>query len=263
MLANPKTLLMPANPVQDGRRVGPGLHLPAASRPFGPNTLQFFEEGERHENTGWQDSELPADEDTDTYVRGGSFDKIPRQKSALLILALLGVGLVTGAALGVRALARAGRKVDAAAAALSRSPNPATLAPPAASVPVGTALPVASPPPPPAVPIAKLIADEAAGAGTVESVGDGDAIPATGDNVPNYAIKHVKKLSQAPRKLHKALAKSEPIQVTGSQDEVDQEANPAMNGEVVEPPPLGNPSRIEPPQQLSPPPEDPVPMEPA
>jgi hypothetical protein len=67
----------------------------------------------------------------------------------------------------------------------------------------------------------------------------------------------------ATPKLHKALAKSEPIQVTGSQDEVDQEANPAMNGEVVEPPPLGNPSRIEPPQQLSPPPEDPVPMEPA
>jgi hypothetical protein len=235
--------------------------VPADSRPFGQNTLQFFEEGVRHENTGWQDTLLPVDEDTDTHVRGGSFDKIPRQKSALLTLALLGVGLVAGAALGVRALARAGWKVDASAAAMSRSPTPATLAPPAASVPVGTALPAASPPPPPAVAIATPIADEGAAVGTVESAGDGDAIPAMGDNVPDYAIKHVKKLAQAPRKLHKAPGKSEPRKVTGSQDEVDQEANSATNGEVGEPPTLENPGRIEPPQQLSAPPEHPVPIE--
>ena len=266
MSANSKMLLITPTPVQGGRSGVRGIRvLPADSRAFGQNTLQFFEEGERHENTGLQDTVLPVDEDTDAHVRGGSFDKIPRQKGALLTLALLGVGLVAGAALGVRALARTGWKVDASAAAMSRSPSPATPAPPAASVPVGTALPAASPPPPPAVPIAKPIANEAAAVGTtVESAGDGDAIPATGDNVPDYAIKHVKKLAQTPRKLHKAPGKSEPRKVNGSQDEVDQEADPATNGEVVEPLlSLRNPGRIEPPQQLSAPPEHPVPIEPA
>ena len=269
MSPNPKTLLIPTTPVQgrtpvQGGRSGlRGMHVPADSRPFGQNTLQFFEEGERHENTGWQDTVLPADEETDTYVRGGSFDKIPRQKSALLTLALLGFGLVAGAALGVRALARTGWKVDASAAAMSRSPTPATLAPPAPSVPIAAALPAASPLPPPAALIAKPVADEAAAVATVESAGDGDAIPATGDNGPNRAIKQVKKLAQAPHKLHKALGKSEPRRITGSQDEVDQEANLATNGEVVEPPPLRNPSHIEPPLQLSPPSEHPVPIEPA
>lgn len=260
MLANSKTLLMPANPVQDGRRVVPGLQLPAASRPFGPNTLQFFEEGERHENTGWQDSELPADEDTDTYVRGGSFDKIPRQKSALLILALLGAGLVTGAALGVRALARTGWKVEASAAAFSRNPAPATPAPTAALVPTATALPPAPPSRPQltAMPIAKPNAGEAPAGGTVESPGDGDATRATGDKVTSYAIKHVKKLAQASRKYHWVPGKSEPRTDIAVQDEFDQEANPATNGEVVEPPPLRNPSPIEPPQQLAPPPEHPA-----
>ena len=261
MLANPKTLLMPASPVQDGRRVVPGLQLPAASRPFGPNTLQFFEEGERHESTGWQDSELPADEDTDTHVRGGSFDKIPRQKSALLILALLGAGLATGAALGVRALARTGWKVEASAAAFSRNPAPATPAPTAALVPTATALPPAPPSRPQvtAMPIAKPNAGEAPAGGTVESPGDGDATRATGDKVTSYAIKHVKKLAQASRKYHWAPGNSEPSTVIAAQDELDQEANPATNGEVVEPPPLRNPSQIEPPQQLAPPPEHPAP----
>jgi len=255
MSANPKTLLIPATPVKGGESIGRGMRAPAGSRPFGQNTLQFFEEGERHEETGWQDTEVPADEDTDTYVQGGSFDKIARQKSALLTLALLAVGLAAGAALGVRALARTGWKVDTFAAAFSRSPAPAKPAPPAAFVPTMTAVPPASPSPPllPTVPIARPNADHPTARGTVESNGNGDAIRATGDKVPNYAIKHVK-LAQVSRKHHKAPGKS------ASQNELDHEANPATSGEVVETPPLRNPSRIEPPQQLSPPPEHPAPI---
>ena len=258
MSPNSKTILVPGVPAQSGGNLGRGMRAPAGSRPFGQNTLQFFEEGERHEEAEWQDTELPAEEDPDTPVPGGSFDKIPRQKSALLTLALLGVGLVAGGALGVRALAKTGTKVDEATAAFSRSPAPA---PPAIVVPTATVLPPAPPAPTaspesPPVPIARRSADEAAAVGTVDFPGDGDAIPAASDKVPDQAIKPTKRLAQASRRRPKAPGRSEP------QNGLDLQANPTTIGEVVETPPLRNPSRIEPPQQLSPPPEHPAPIVP-
>jgi hypothetical protein len=254
MSASSKTLLLPAPPIQRRGSIARGTQVPAGSPPFGQNTLQFFAEGERHESTGWQDTILPADDEPDTRVRSGSFDKIPRQKSALLTVALLGVGLIVGAALGVRALARTGWKVNAAAAALSRSHAPVPSAPPAPLVPTGIVLPPApaSPPTPSVAP--------AAAVDKPEVPRDGESIRAADDNEPNRAIKHAKALAQAEHHRTASPRKVQPRHT--SHDDLEQEANPAVNGEVVQPLPLRNPSRIEPPQELSPPPEHPAPTVP-
>lgn len=254
MPANP--LSNPPPPLQIGKSGNRALRTPAGPVPFGQKTLQFFEEGERHERANWQDTVLPPDEETEEYVVGGPFDKIPRQKSALVILALLSVCLITGIVLGVRALAMTGRKVGTSSIALSRSPAPVPSAPPAASEPNGTP---ASPVLPPASP---ATATEVVTGGRLENASDDNAIGEAGDRAPSNARdKQVKKtLAQASHKRHKAPRKN---QSASAEDGLDHEANPATSGAVVDPQPLKNPASIEPPRLLSPPPEHPAPIAPS
>ena len=70
---------------------------------FGRTAEHFLTEGEEHEARGWKDV-LPLDDEPEPRRRGGSIDKLPRQRSAVLALVALCVCLVSGAAVGGFAL---------------------------------------------------------------------------------------------------------------------------------------------------------------
>ncbi len=270
MSANSKPTLTRVAPGQFGGDVGRGVRTSAGSLPVGRTTPQFFEEeeqeGESHEAVGWQDTVLPNDDDTDRHVSIRSFDKIPRQKSAMLVLAVLSACLITGVGLGIRALAKTGWKVDASSAAFSRSSAPATSGTPAELGATGIAASVpTSPPVLPDVWVAKPNSGKPASRGTVENAAGGDAVRETGDRGPNdtRAKRITKSLGQTPRKYQELLGKRERSKTTTSEDDLKQEANPATSAGVVEPSPLKNPAHIEPPRRLSAPPEHPAPIVPS
>jgi hypothetical protein len=86
--------------------------------PFGRTTENFFLEGQQHEARQWQDTVLPPDDEPEPKRRRGSVDKIPRERSAMVALAILAVALVLGVVTGVSALSKTGKVVDRSAAAL-------------------------------------------------------------------------------------------------------------------------------------------------
>ena len=108
------------------------------SPPFGRTTQRFFVEGEQHEAANWEDVVLPPDDEPDPSVHSGSFDKIPRRRSATIMLVALAALLVFGIIMSARFFLNTGRKVDAAKTAYTRTP-------PAA--PVTKSAPVAAEPP--------------------------------------------------------------------------------------------------------------------
>ena len=84
--------------------------------PFGHTTLRFLSEGEQREASQWQD--VPAfveDELQARRLRAGDFHRIPRQRGATVGLAIFSVLLGLGVLLGIGALARTGRRLDASA----------------------------------------------------------------------------------------------------------------------------------------------------
>lgn len=102
----------------DNKRVEPPRRR---SQPFGHTTLRFFSEGEKHEASAWQDvPDLAEDELRARRLRTGHFDKVPHQRGASIALAVFGAVLALGVVLGIKALAKASRSVDASAAELRR-----------------------------------------------------------------------------------------------------------------------------------------------
>jgi hypothetical protein len=106
------------------RPLTPGPLPPGPSRrsPFGRITERFFAEGEQHEAAHWQDVVLPPDDEPEPCVRSGSFDEIPRQRSATITLVVLAACLTFGIVVGARFFLSTGHEVDAAKAAYSQIP---------------------------------------------------------------------------------------------------------------------------------------------
>jgi hypothetical protein len=132
--------LAPEEPVRVGRGA---VHVVRSSEPppFGRTTVRFFDEGDRHEAAGWRDVVLPPDDETEPSVKAGSFDRVPRQRGAMIVLAVFGVALVAGVGYGAHFLYRAGWHLDSSAAAYSQPPQP-TAIPPGAAAPAFTPFPI-------------------------------------------------------------------------------------------------------------------------
>lgn len=106
----------------DKRGVPPIRRAASQPSPFGHTTLRFFSEGEKHEASQWQDvPDTVEDELRARRLRVGDFDRIPRQRGATLALAVASALLALGAVLGVKAMAKTGRRVDASAVELQKS----------------------------------------------------------------------------------------------------------------------------------------------
>ena len=148
---------------------------------------------------------------------------------------------------------------------MSRTSVPGATASPAPSQPTGTAVTPPSSPPLPAKPISMPTADKPAMVQTTGNVSHDGVIREVEDKGPSYAeIKHARKtFVQASHQRHQSFGKSKPEKPTSSKDDLEQEANPATSGAVVEPPLLKSPAHIEPSRELSPPPEHPAPIVPS
>lgn len=86
--------------------------------PFGRTTEEFFVEGEQHEATQWEDANLPPDDEPEPKRWRGRVDKVPRQRGAMVALAVFAVCLVLGVAAGVSALLKTGPHLDDVVAAV-------------------------------------------------------------------------------------------------------------------------------------------------
>lgn len=100
---------------------GPYATGPSHRSPFGRTTERFFAEGERHEAANWQDVVLPPDGEPEPCVRSGSFDEIPRRRSATITLVALAACLTFGIVASARFFLSTGHKVDAAKAAYTQT----------------------------------------------------------------------------------------------------------------------------------------------
>ncbi len=122
--------------------------------PFGRTTQKFFVEGERHEASGWEDTVLPPDDDPHAHKKPkvGDFDIVPRQTASTVVLAVFSACLTLGVVLGVKALVRTGRRVDASATQLKHQmaaqPSAVVPAPDAGASPTDNAVSIPLRPPP-------------------------------------------------------------------------------------------------------------------
>jgi len=92
--------------------------------PFGRTTERFFVEGEQHEAQQWQDVNLPPDDEPEPKRRRGSIDKVPRQRGAMVALALFTICLMLGLGVGVSALLKTGNRLDTFLSLFKTSPLP-------------------------------------------------------------------------------------------------------------------------------------------
>lgn len=120
---------------------------------FGRTTERFFAEGEEHESREWEDVQVTAEDEDQPRRRGGSIDKVPRQRGAVFALAVLCIGLAAGAAIGGFALFANGNRLGDAMAAvrsrLSGASRDVTAAAPPTAKPQPTTVREATPVPPP------------------------------------------------------------------------------------------------------------------
>lgn len=108
-----------------------GLVIPG---PFGHTTQRFFLEGARHEASGWTDTVLPPDDEPEERVRSGSFDRVPRQTGAMIVVGCFAFLLLAGVGYGAHAL---WRDAHALAESITRYFKPgAVAAPPVVAPPV-------------------------------------------------------------------------------------------------------------------------------
>jgi hypothetical protein len=240
-----------------GRHAGGGVvHVVRGgdrSPPFGKNTLQFFEEGEKHERTDWEDTVLPPDDESEPHVQSGSFDKVPRQKSTLIGLALFGVCLVAGVVLGARAMFRMGGKVSASGAALSRQPGPRPALPPPERVaqPPVAQPPVAQPPAVPRTPAA--------------TIGEQDGPPTTASRASPERDR-VNRASQLDKPMHPHRSVRSAGPSPGARSaaaRLEQQGKPETTGSLVVPSEMEemeDRATIAPPAPIAPPPEHPAPV---
>ncbi len=92
--------------------------------PFGRTTQRFFVEGEQHEAQQWQDVALPPDDEPEPKRQRGRIDKVPRQRGAMLMLALFGICLIVGLGVGISALLKTGNRLDTFLSLFKASPPP-------------------------------------------------------------------------------------------------------------------------------------------
>jgi hypothetical protein len=95
-----------------GRRTPTGGWQASSQVPFGRTTQLFFKEGEEHEARQWEDVVLPPDDEPEPKRPRGSVYKIPRQRGAIVALAIFAMALVVGVAVGLRAFTRTGNVVE-------------------------------------------------------------------------------------------------------------------------------------------------------
>lgn len=94
-------------PAEGTAHEGPTDTGPSSTR-LGKTTLEFFSEGERHEAAGWTDTPLPPDDEPaqDPKIRFKSFDKIAKQRSSIVALPVMVIGLAIAVTVGIVAALR-------------------------------------------------------------------------------------------------------------------------------------------------------------
>jgi hypothetical protein len=113
---------------------------PLRQVPFGRTTERFFVEGEQHEAQQWQDVTLPPDDEPEPKRRGGSIDKVPRQRGAMVALSVFALCLMFGLGAGASALLKTENRLDTFLSLFKASP------PPTASEQAGPTVATDSPP---------------------------------------------------------------------------------------------------------------------
>jgi hypothetical protein len=113
---------------------------PLRQVPFGQTTERFFVEGEQHEAQQWQDVTLPPDDEPEPKRRGGSIDKVPRQRGAVFALSVFALCLMFGLGAGASALLKTENRLDTFLSLFKASP------PPTASEQAGPTVATDSPP---------------------------------------------------------------------------------------------------------------------